>query len=310
MDNECKECQKDCRTEIALHRHLRSHKLTQAAYYQKHYPRYDKYDNTIIRFKNREFYFNADFNSRANLGAWLNRLPQPEAKDYLRKLLSQRKEAKSLSYSLSQVELRSLVIPGMVYFNNLFGNYYVLCSELGFKNKFSKFAFAQKPKKFQKNHLIICDTREQLPLAFHQEQKQEGLNFGDYKLNDDLFTHNCCIERKAVGDFCGTLSAGFERFKKEVSRAQEAGFYLVVVIESPLNEIYEFAKKLSHKNIRISPEYIFHNMRELCQSFPMIQFLFVENRKHAVLSIERIFQSDGEYKQVDLQYLYDTGKLI
>ena len=39
-------------TEKELHKHLRKHKIRVAEYYQKYYPRYDKHDEAIIKFKN------------------------------------------------------------------------------------------------------------------------------------------------------------------------------------------------------------------------------------------------------------------
>src|SRR5438046_3847268 len=133
----CLECGNDFDNDAGLHRHLRSHKLIMAAYYQKHYPRYDLYDKTYIRFKSKDYYFNTDFNSKANLKAWLQGVPQTQARDYLRTYLVNRKEKKNLTFAPCQVELRSLLIPGMRYFNELFGSYYQLCASIGYKLKFT-----------------------------------------------------------------------------------------------------------------------------------------------------------------------------
>ena len=38
-------------TEKELHKHLRKHKIRIAEYYQKYYPRYDKHDGKMIKFK-------------------------------------------------------------------------------------------------------------------------------------------------------------------------------------------------------------------------------------------------------------------
>jgi hypothetical protein len=286
--------------------------MSQAAYYQKHYARYDKFDNKIIRFKNREFYLSADFNTRANLKQWLALVSRTEAKAYVRQFLSMRKARKVLTFAPSQVELRTLPIPGMLYLNTLFGNYYLACQELGFKLKHTQLEFLLPAKRFTAQHHILCDTREQQPLVFPTlVRNYEALKFGDYRLNDDEFTDYCCIERKSLNDFYTTISSGYVRFIKEIERSQEAGFYLVVLVESSLESVYDFyTNVLKNMDVHISPEYVFHNMRQICQTYPTVQFLFVADRKEAAQAIERIFRSNGEYKQVDLQFLYDSKKLI
>ena len=54
MDNllECKIDGEAFDTEKELHKHLRKHKIRVAEYYQKYYPRYDKRDGKMIKFKN------------------------------------------------------------------------------------------------------------------------------------------------------------------------------------------------------------------------------------------------------------------
>jgi len=312
MDNVCKICEKKCKDATSLHRHFKAHSISMAKYYQTYFPRYDKYDGSMIRFKNFDFYMSADFNSRSNLKNWLLQVSKDEAKSYLRGFLQARKQRKSLRFAPSQVELRSLPIAGMVYLNEVFGDYYRVCKELGFELKFSKLGWSKAPKRFNARHHILCDTREQQPLSFPTLiRNYEALKFGDYRLNDDDFTHHCCIERKALNDFYTTITSGYARFIKEVERAQEAGFYLVVLIESPFSSIYSFATNvLEPMQIYIKPEHVFHNMREMCQKYPNLQFLFVHDRDEASRAVERIFQSDGEYKEVDLQYLYDSGQLF
>ena len=49
----CKICGKEFETDRQLHAHLKAHKMRVIEYYQSQYPRHDKYDNTIIKFKTR-----------------------------------------------------------------------------------------------------------------------------------------------------------------------------------------------------------------------------------------------------------------
>jgi len=313
MDNEniCRECGKKARDLATLHRHLKAHKMSQGNYYVKHFPRYDKLDGSPIEFKNREFYFTADFNSRANLRDWLNRVSINEAKDYVRGMLLARKAKKNLIYTPSQVELRSLPMPGMAYMNGLFGSYYDECKTLGFTNKYWNYKFDGLWVPFSQAHEIRVDTREQMPLSFAGiKTTHEGLDFGDYRLNDDKFSHHCVIERKAIGDFYSTMSGQYFRFCKEIERAQAAGYYVVVLVESPFDSVYDFSRTLKRVDVIISPEYVFHNMRNIIQAYPMVQFLFVEDRQEASDAILRIFQSSGQFKALDLQYAYDIGNLL
>jgi hypothetical protein len=306
----CLECNIEVTSDIVLHKHLRSHKITQAVYYQKHYTRYDKYDKSLIKFKNKEYYFNTDFNSRTNLKAWLESVPKEEAKAYLRDYFLRRRERKGLVYALTQVELRTLPIPGMKYLNELFGGYNEFCESIGLKPKYTKYAFSKKSRNIKKFKIIV-DTREQKPLLFNLKTKVDTLPFGDYKLDaPDNVTCNCYIERKSASDLFGTLSSGFERFKREILRSQEAGANLIVVVESTLENIAKFPyTRPVFGKIGTSPEYLYHGMREIIQEFPNVQFLFVKDREESSRVIEKIFASNCEYKDCDLQFIYDIGIL-
>ena len=241
----------------------------------------------------------------------MNQAEPNEAKEYVRGLLLARKIKKNLIYTPCQVELRSLPMPGMAYMNRLFGSYYDECRQLGFQNRYIQVGFDGKWSSFSQMHQIIVDTREQMPLTFaDMKTVQEGLEFGDYKLNDDRLTQHCCVERKAIGDFYSTMSGGYFRFCKEIERAQAAGFYMVILVEGAFDSVYEFSHTLKRVDVIISPEYVFHNMRSICQQYPMVQFLFVDNREEASAAVLKIFQSNGQVKKLDLQYAYDTGSLL
>lgn len=305
----CLECGKAYRDDAQLHRHLKAHKLSQAKYYTKHFPRFDKFDGSPIIFKTKETYFDTDFNLRQHLKEWLLRVTPEEAQDYVRALLVARKNRKSLIYTLGQVELRTLMLPGMVYLNQLFGDYYAECSKLGFTNRFNQTKFSGIWKPFHKDHCVMVDTREQMPLNFPISTIHDGLSFADYQLNDSNFSHKLCVERKTISDLTNTMTAGHSRFVKEIQRAKDAGFYMVVVVEQSFEHLHNLSRLLRSLNIFISPEYVMHLVRDLIQSFDMLQFLFVDNREEASEVILRLFQSDGQFKHIDLQYAYDSLQL-
>jgi ERCC4-type nuclease len=286
-------------------------------YYQKYYPRYDLYDNSIIKFKNKTQYFSSKFNSRTNLRLWLKSQTKENAKEFCEELLQERIIQKDLSYTPSQVELRSLMFPPIQYYNEIFEDYYKLCSRLGLENKYSDFKEIVCDKEWDDpEYKIFIDTRERKALRFNRPIEIKKLNFGDYSFSDKKASGNCYIERKSLSDFIGTLSSGLERFRKEIERAKEADAYLVILIEAKFNDSLYFnqiRKKGTtskvYRKIKITPEYIFHNLRNLAQEYEHIQFLFVNGRKEAVRIIEKIFTSGETIKKMDLQLAYDTEKL-
>ena len=294
-------------SERDMHKHLRKHDMRIVEYYQTYFPRHDKHDGKIIKFKTKEQYLNADFNTRTNLRMWLKSQQKENAKEYCKDLLTQRKERKDLIYSPSQVELRSVMSPPIQYYDELFGDYYRLCSQLDFNNKYGKFTDIVSGYEYQKpEYQIYIDTREQKPLKFSRPVESKKLDFGDYAFSSSSATCNCYIERKSLSDMIGTLSGGYERFINEIKRAGESNAYLIVLVEDTLPHALSF-KYLPYisKKIKATPEFIFHRVRSLIQIYPFIQFLFADGRKEASRVVERIFTSGCVYKKVDLQLAYD-----
>lgn len=307
----CKICNDSFETDRSLHAHLKVHKMRMVEYYQTHFPRYDPHTKEIILFKSKEQYFSEDFNNRINLKAWLKSVTPEEAKEYLEKSLLKRKEKKNLKYAPTQVELRSLIAAPVQHYHKVFGNYYQLCESLGFENRFNTFPekVVSGSQYSRDKYSIFVDTREQTPLKFNYPIEIKTLNYGDYTFSDAQATCNCFIERKSLNDFLGTLSGGFDRFKNEIERAATHGAYLVVVVERSLtdcrsfNHLSEIKRKLG--KMKITPDYIFHNVRALLQIYKNLQFLFVDDRNESARVIEKIFTSGCVYKQIDLQLAYD-----
>jgi len=310
---DCVICKEQFTEDRSLHAHLKAHKLRMVEYYQIHFPRHDRQDGLIIKFKSKEQYFETDFNSAVNLKKWLESRPLEEAKEYCKALLVKRKERKDLIYTPTQVELRSLKLPGINYYNKIFGSYYKLCESLGFKNKFSnisnRFIYGQIFK--DSDHRILIDTREQEPLRFKRPIEVATLSFGDYSFSDAKATCNCNIERKSLSDFIGTLTGGFERFEREIIRAKDAGAYLVILIEDILANAIKFntLPNVYRKGTKVTPDFVFRRVRDLIQKYDHIQFLFVDGRDEASDIVEKIFTCGCAYKKSDLQYMYDNKLL-
>lgn len=306
----CKICNTEFDNDTRLHRHLKSHKISMVEYYQTHFPRRDKFDGNIIKFKSKEYYFSTDFNSRVNYVAWLKKVSVQESKDYFILKLKKRKEDKHLKYSPTQVELRSLNLCGITYVNEHYGDYYQICEVLGFHNRFVKYSFTRPLLDISKNKIIV-DTREQAPLDLNAKVKNTSLKFGDYKLEDSRkIKSDLYIERKSVSDLYGTMTGGYERFNREILRAKEAGAYFVILVEGNFKEVNAFSDKLKWIGKgRISPEFVWHNVREILQNNNFVQFLFVENRDESSRIVKKLMSSDGQYSEVDLQHYYDTKGL-
>jgi hypothetical protein len=299
----CKVDGKEFKDEKSLHLALRGYGLNKEKYYHTYYPR--------INFKSKEQYFSNDFNDKNNMKKWLKEQTIEKAQEYCKELLIKRKKDKKLTYSPSQVELRTIMSPSIIFYNKIFNDYYDICSDLGLENRFihPKNISNQFKNKLNSQHTIYVDTREQNWLKFDIPFEIKTLPYGDYTCNND--NCNCYIERKSLSDFISTLSVkNFDRFKNEIEKAYLNNSYLVIIVEEKLSNALSF-QYLPHisKKIKATPEYIFHNVRELLQTYNNIQFLFVDGRNEMKRMIESVFASNCFYKKIDLQLAYDMKLL-
>tara|TARA_Y100000593_G_scaffold84789_1_gene160807 strand:+ start:12118 stop:13074 length:957 start_codon:yes stop_codon:yes gene_type:complete len=315
----CQICKEEFDDDKSLHRHLRTHKMLLVDYYHKYYPRYDLYTGNLLKFKNKESYFENDFDNKIHLKRWLKDQSDDVARKYCVRLLSKRKKKLDLKYTPSEIELRSSMMPPTAYLNKIFDEgYYSFCkSQLDLISKFKSMPetldvpYDLSESSFNvAEFTIYVDTREQRPLRFSSPIEVKTLSFGDYACSDSKLSSNIYIERKSLTDFIGTMSGGLERFKKEIERSREEGCKLVILIEEGINNALSF-KHLPYvsKKIKATPEFIFHNVRGLCQDYDNIQFLFVKGRKEATRVIEKLFTYGSKYSQYDLQLAYDSKEL-
>lgn len=90
---------------------------------------------------------------------------------------------------------------------------------------------------------MLIDTREQHPLVFPADPTlteviKETLPVGDYQpAFEDGTRPPVVFERKSVADLASTLTKGYDRFKAEMLRAQDARLTLIVVVEDSLTTI-------------------------------------------------------------------------
>lgn len=308
----CKICNKEFNLELEFNRHpYKIHGINLKTYYEKIFDRRDKLTGEKIEYKNKEQYFSVDFLTKTNLKKWLKKQDIETQKDYCKELLTRRKEKKSLVFAPCQVELRSLSnIPPVSFYQELFGDYYKLCEELGFKNRFANIT-APKSQEL-KDVCVIVDSREQKPIIPDLDFQVGKLDYGDYTLSKPELCGNIYIERKTLQDFAGTISQGYERFENEIVRAKNALAYLIVLVEAPFSsvmgiEYLPWFKRVT--NSKITGEFLFHRIRELLQKHDNLQFLFVKDRAEFVETLKKIFFTGGFFKTVDAQLLYDKKLL-
>ena len=131
----------------------------------------------------------------------------------------------------------------------------------------------------QKNFRLIVDSREQLPLTFRATENYdvvtEKLDFGDYGMEiDGKLVH--VFERKGVGDMFSTLTAGHDRFKKEIARAKEAGIAFNIVVEESYGNIIN--KKFANAFRTKTPGYVLAKIIHTMQLRHGVTFLFFNDR--------------------------------
>lgn len=302
----CKVCHEEFGTEKGLHIHLKKHKMDLATYYTTFYPKNNLLTGEPLPFKDKQEYFARDFSTRRQLIKWCMSESKDVAKEYALKKLKERIDAKNLSMAPNHIELKIAQLPDIDVYKHLFGSYGAACRQIGVKPLYGKPApedFFKDDKDFEEIKIFV-DTREQKPFKFKNSENLK-LDFGDYTVGGDNYNYTY-IDRKAEQDFKGTLSGGFERFRREMQRVKDFDSYLFVVIESDLNKLYKNNMFGPHKS---NLKYVYHNMRLITHEFAgHCQFLFASTRKQSQSIVPKILTLGKSLWNVDLQYYIDKEK--
>lgn len=301
---ECLICKQDYETEKSLHLHVsKKHKTKIDEYYRMFFPRKDLLTGDYIEFKNKDFYLSSLFNNRANMLEYLNKNPFNRIAA-ITDMLKLRKDYKNLKFAPSTIEARTSILPSPVLAQKFGIDYNKVCESLGMVSRYDYFN-ALKFKN-EDNFDILIDTREQTPLKFRCPSTVTKLDFGDYTSRSHY--NSVFIERKSLNDLIGTFSQGYERVLKEFERAVEFSSKIVVCVENPLSYLLSFKNNPKMKNVKTSPEFIAHRIREVCQTYPNVQFLFVSGREDMVQVIKQILIMENDVAKTDLQFAYDTNQ--
>lgn len=273
MAEVCKICNKSYKNKRGLHLHVsRIHNLSVPEYYTQVYQRKDKFTGELLDFKDTVDYFSRDFISIENFVSWSENADPSEVKDYMLKQLKARIDGKQLAYGPFHLELSLNKLPSIDLFKKFFGSYSVACEELGIEPLYNKNLinnFFDKDPGLDDVKILI-DTRERKPLSFNKSASLK-LDFGDYAVGSPHYNYTY-VDRKDESDFRSTMTTGYERFVRELQRAQEFDAFLFIVVEGSVESIV--------KNNIINPKksnlsFIWHNMRQLAHDFPRrCQFIF------------------------------------
>lgn len=282
----------------------KKHSIKLENYMRQFYPRNSLLTGEKIEWKNNiENYLLADFNNRNELKQYLKSHSKEENAHYLKELLLKLKEYKNITYIPTQVELRSRdLFPGINTFNNYF-DYYKFCEEIGYKSRgfisLNKNSILKKERSLRGNPILI-DSREQNLAKFNsnKEVKISTLNYADYVLEKD--NYGIFFERKSLADYIGSMSAGFERLKNEIGRAQLNNDYIIMMVEDTLSNAmsFEYLPYIS-KKIQATSVFIAHRARELIQTFSNFQILFCDGRIDLVNKMRFIMEYGQNARNID-----------
>ncbi len=140
---------------------------------------------------------------------------------------------------------------------------------------------------------LLVDKREQAPLTFSPDKfdvVNQSSSFGDYHCEipqtDGTYTPiPITFERKGLGDLFGTMGKGYDRFKKEMQRAKDAKYHIVLVIEGSIRDVHQ-----GYKHSSIAGESMLKKLAMLRVRYDL-EVLFFEDRRSMARWIEEVFDA-------------------
>lgn len=292
--------------EKVLHYYLKKLKVKRSDYYERFYPRFDKQTGEKIPFKEFSSYFNTDFLNKNSLKAFCKNNPK-EGYEWGKSYLEARAKEKGVNKAFHHVELRSLICPSVLFFEKL-GGYNKMSLSIGltpifdYKNEI-EFQFQDLA-----GGIVRCDTREQKPIPFKTiKTKTDTIHYGDYSI-EKPYHQGIFIEKKSIADFAHSFGKDKERLEREFNRCAANDDYMVVLVQCPLSKALSFNYLWEMKYSKVSPEFVFANMRDLLHRYNNLQFLFID-KDESERVILNLFKMGQNVRKTDLQYVYDL-KLI
>lgn len=157
------------------------------------------------------------------------------------------------------------------------------------------------PKKYgtteHSNYNLIVDTREQKPLRFRKSITKK-LDVGDYAAEVGGELLPVIFDRKNPFDGFSTLTSGHERFKKEMSRAFDSGFKLIMIVECSYSDFIGKKFEGAH-NIKMRHGIIEKILHKMLVRYPGFEIVFCVDRKEMTKYIRNYFNAlFEEYRKV------------
>ncbi len=296
-----------CGTKFPENKHYYAcHGTTLEKYFIANFPKHSLVTKRQLPFKNIESYYFHDVLNKEELKTYLNSLNDDDKRAYCVTLLKKRLEIKGQSALPGQIETRSLLMPSVKYYDQLFENgYYALGESLGFTNRFRKLDGALQTVNHQLSMLI--DTREQHVLKFKSfRRKIQKLDYGDYRL-ETIEYGNAAVERKNITDFISSFGKNLDRLEKEIDRAISDNGYLYILVEESLQNALKFnTLPYVSRKIKATPDFLFYNVRKIMQLYSNVQFVFVKNRADMEKFIPFVLVNHNVLRSIDLQLYYDV----
>jgi hypothetical protein len=304
MKFKCNACDYESGCVDSFSDHAKKHSKNIKKYCEDFINKKDPVSKNSIIFKSFEQYILADFENRTNMMAWLKAEKDGLAKNFICEKIKNFSDIKSVRIFPSCSELRTIsYLPSIKTINYFYPDLNSFIDSSGLERRYNYNLNELKLNFIFDKNKILVDTREQKPLVFKDiKTESKKLEFGDYSFDEKL-----CVERKSLNDFVSTLSSGFERFSKEVFRAVWNDGYIVVVVDCDINKFLSFNYSKVGRYSKVSPEFIFHRMRELSRGFPdNLQFCFSGGRMESSNLVKFILSnSKEEISGLDIQYCID-----
>lgn len=156
---------------------------------------------------------------------------------------------------------------------------------------------------------ILIDTREQLPLTFNhpfvEKITVQKIDCGDYCVRfHNGYIPTVRFERKSIGDCYGTMSQGYERFKREIQRAKDFEVKIIILIEGTLTKVlkgYEHSKR--------EPDSIVKQLFTLWEKYDVMP-VFCKDRDEMSRYIIEFYSAIGRKALQDLKKQKQLSKQV
>lgn len=285
---------------------LKTNKIKVKPYLEERLKKADCLTGSIIIYKSPEQYLTNFFEDKLKCRKYFNSLSYDDKINMLCCMYESRRFVKGITKVPCELESKTLPMPSISY---------LIANKISLEDVFHRtglripYNYATLPRLMEKDHMtVICDTREKKPLSHSLiDFVTQSMRFGDYAAMDN--PHKIFIERKSLTDFCGTFGMHLERFQAELDRAKAVGAKMIVLVESPLRTCMNYDRMKFYWRIKLKPEFLFHNVRDIIQKNDHVQFLFVDGRKHASEALRRIYCYADDPFNYDLQFLYNVNRL-